>query len=53
MQIKINLPENKNYIHNLAFVKAIMIKKTIESLNISDENKEKIRTEILEYLKKT
>lgn len=53
MQIKINFPENDNHINNLAFIKALMIKKTIEDLNISLEEKERLRKEVLEHLRKT
>ena len=50
MQIKINMENNKEYIHNLAFVKALLIKESIENLGISHEEKVKIKNEILEYL---
>lgn len=51
MQIKINTKNNENYIHNLAFIKALLIKDAIEGLNISYEEKVQIKNEILEYLK--
>ena len=50
MQIKINIENNKEYIHNLAFVKALLIKESIEKLDISYEEKVQIKNEILEYL---
>ena len=53
MEVKINFPENNNHISNLAHIKALMIKKTIEDLNISSEEKEKLRKEVLEHLRKT
>lgn len=53
MKIKINFPEDNSYISNLAFVRALLIRDTIESLDITYEEKEKLRKEILEYLKKT
>ena len=53
MEVKINFPENNNHISNLAYIKALMIKKTIEDLNISSEEKEKLRKEVLEHLRKT
>lgn len=53
MQIQFNFPESNNYISNLAFIKALMIKKSIEDLDISYEEKEQIKKEILENLKKT
>ena len=53
MEVKINFSENNNHINNLAYIKALMIKKTIEDLNISSEEKEKLRKEVLEHLRKT
>ena len=50
MQIKINMENNKEYIHNLAFIKALLIKEGIEKLDISNEEKVQIKNEILEYL---
>ncbi len=50
MQIKVNMENNKEYVHNLAFIKALLIKGSIEKLNISYEEKVKIKNEILEYL---
>ena len=51
MQIKINIKNNENYIHNLAFIKALLINDAIENLDISYEEKVRIKNEILEYLK--
>lgn len=51
MQIEINMENNKEYVHNLAFIKALLIKESIEKLNISYEEKVQIKNEILEYLK--
>ncbi len=54
MEIKINFSENSDTaINNLAFVRALMINKRIENLSISYEEKEKIKKEVLEYLKIT
>lgn len=53
MQIQLNLPESDNYISNLAFIRALMIKKSIEDLDISYKEKELLKNEILETLKKT
>lgn len=53
MQIKINFSKDNVHINNLAFVKALMIKNIIENLNITYEDKEKLRKEILEYLRKS
>lgn len=52
MEIKINFPENNNHISNLAFIKALMIKKSIEDLDIGSEEKEELRKEVLEHIKK-
>ncbi len=46
MQIKINIENNKEYIHNLAFIKALLIKESIEKLDISYEEKIQIKDEI-------
>ncbi len=51
MQIKINIKNNQNYIHNLAYIKALLINKTIESLNINYDEKIQLKNEVLEYLK--
>lgn len=53
MEIKINLPKDNIHIKNLAFVRALLIRDTIESLNVSYQEKEKLKNEILEYLRKT
>lgn len=50
MNIKIN-NINDDDISNIAFIKAILIKNYIESLDISYHNKENLKNEILEYLK--
>lgn len=50
MQIKINTKNNANYMNNLAFIKALLIKESIEDLDISYEEKVQIKNEILEYL---
>lgn len=51
MNIEINFPENDNYIKNLAFIKALLIKSTIENLDIEFKEKENLRKKILEDLK--
>lgn len=50
MQIKINTENSQEYIHNLAFIKAMLIKESIEALGISYEEKVQVKDEILEYL---
>ncbi len=51
MDIKVNYPENDNYINNLAYIKAFFIKIEIESLPISFEEKKDIYNKVLDYLK--
>ena len=53
MEIYYNIPKDNSHIKNLAFIKAIFIRDTIEKLNITFEEKEELKNEILEYLKKT
>ena len=50
MQIKINTKNNENYVHNLAFIKALFIKETIENLEINYEEKVEVKNKILEFL---
>ncbi len=51
MNIKLNNQESKAYIHNLAFIKAFLIKSSIENLCISTKEKNDIFHSILKYLK--
>ena len=44
-------PQGDNYITNLAFIKALFIKKYVESLNVSKQEKMNIWYDILEYFK--
>lgn len=53
MDININLFYGEESIHNLAFIKALFIKRNIESLNISYSQKEILLKQILKELKKT
>lgn len=52
MKIKLNFPKDNSHINNLAFIRAILIRDTIENLDITYQEKENLRKEILEYLKK-
>jgi len=52
MDIKINLSYGEESIHNLAFIKALFIKHDIESLNISYEQKETLRKQILKDIER-
>lgn len=51
MNIKLNNQESEAYIHNLAFIKAFLIKSSIENLSISVKEKNAILHSILKYLK--
>ena len=51
MNIKINYPEGNEHIKNLAFIKALLIKYKIESLEINTNEKELLKDKILTYLK--
>lgn len=53
MEINYNFPKDNSHISNLAFVRALFIRDTIELLDVSFEEKQMIKEEILEYLKKT
>ncbi len=50
MNIRIN-KVNEDDVNNIAFIKAMLIKKSIEDLDISYKDKIKLKNEILEYLK--
>ena len=52
MDIKINLSYGEESIHNLAFIKALFIKHDIESLNISYDQKETLRKQILKDIER-
>ena len=50
MNLRIN-KVNEDDVNNIAFIKAMLIKKSIEDLDISYKDKIKLKNEILEYLK--
>lgn len=52
MEFYYNIPKDNSHISNLAFIRALFIRDTIEKLNISLEEKKILKEEILEYLKK-
>lgn len=52
MDININLSYGEESIHNLAFIKALFIKHNIDSLNISYNQKEILRKQILKELER-
>lgn len=41
---------NDSYVYNLAFVKALLIKKTIDNLSLDYNKKKEIKKQVLEYL---
>lgn len=51
MNIKINYPEGNEHIKNLAFIKALLIKCSIENLDMNTKEKEELKDKILDYLK--
>lgn len=51
MNIKINYQNSEDYINNIAFIKALLIKCNIESSSNTFEEKEKILSSVLNYLK--
>lgn len=51
MNVKVNYPKDNTHIYNLAFIKALLIKSTIDNFNIGTNEKINIRNTILEYLK--
>jgi len=53
MDININLSYGKESINNLAFIKAVFIKHSIENLNITYTQKEALRNKILKELQKS
>jgi len=53
MEINYNFPKDNCHINNLAFIRALFIRDTIEKLDISFSEKEELKKQILEYLKNT
>lgn len=51
MNIKMNIEDNNACINNLAFVRALLIKKKIDNLEIEYQEKEQVLEEVLKYLK--
>ena len=49
--ITIIYPENDAYIQNLAFIRALLLKESIENLNISLDDKKIIFQNVLQYLR--
>lgn len=52
MDLNINISYGEESVRNLAFLKALFIKLNIESLNISYEQKEKIRKQVIKELER-
>lgn len=53
MEIRINFLKEEECIHNLSFIKALLIKHSIEKLDIDYYKKEELRKRVLKELKKT
>lgn len=51
--MEININFSNECIHNLAFTRALLIKCSIEKLNIDYHQKEKLKKQILKELKET
>lgn len=51
MEIIINSSTNEKSMKNIAFIRALLIKYSIENLGISYAQKEQLRKKILEYLR--
>lgn len=51
MNIKLNNQGSEAYLYNLAFIKAFLIKTSIENLSIPTKEKNAILHSILKYLK--
>ena len=51
MEIIINSSTNEKSTKNIAFIRALLIKYSIENLGISYAQKEQLRKKILEYLR--
>lgn len=51
MNIKLNNQGSETYINNLAFIKALLIKTSIENMPISMKEKNAILDSVLQYLK--
>ena len=52
MEINVNISYGEESIHNLAFIKALLIKHNIEKLNISYSQKEELRKKVLKELER-
>lgn len=50
MEIEIKNRKEESVMQNIAFIKAFLIKKTIDNLEVGYQKKEEIKKEIIEYL---
>ena len=50
MDININISYGEESVHNFAFIKALLIKYSIEELNMSYSQKEELRKQVLKEL---
>lgn len=51
MNIKYNYQESDAYLHNIAYIRALLIKSTINNLYTKSDENNKVTNMILEYLK--
>ena len=51
MNVQINYPKDNSHIHNLAYIRALLIQATIDKLEIDIKEKVIIKNDILKYLK--
>lgn len=52
MDININLSYGDESLNNIAFIKALLMKQSIENLNINYEQKQYIKKEVLKKLER-
>lgn len=50
MNIKYNYKDSDAYMYNIAFIKALLIKSTINNLPVPETEKEEILEKVLDYL---
>ena len=53
MEIQYHFTKDNSHVKNLAFIRALLIKCTIEQLDISYEKKVELKRKVLAYLKNT
>ena len=51
MSYIINIPKNNAHVYNIAYIRALMIRNTIEKLDVGIKEKGEILKEVLKHLK--